>query len=87
MRVFRNAEAISYRRLWFGFCSSLGGRGLVLQAAFLDCLFLDLLSHLQDLRAPSMIDVSGGQVGQALVVAVVVVVIDESIDLPLKITG
>ena len=59
----------------------------MLQAAFLDCLFLDLLSHFQDLRASSMIDVGGGQVGQALAVAVVVVVIDEGIDLPLEITG
>ena len=59
----------------------------MLHPAFSDRLFLDLLSHFQDLCASSMIEVGGGQVGQALVVAVVVVVIDESIDLPLKITG
>jgi hypothetical protein len=40
---------------------SLCGSGLVLQAAFSDCLFLDLLSHFQDLCASSVIDVGGSQ--------------------------
>ncbi len=34
----------------------------MLQPAFSDCLFLDLLSHLQDLRASAVIDVGGCQV-------------------------
>ena len=58
----------------------------MLQAAFSDCLFLDLLSHLQDLCASSVIDVGGRQIVQALVVTMVVVVIDEGFDLPLQIT-
>ena len=33
----------------------------MLQAAFSDCLFLDLLSHFQDLCASSVIDVGGSQ--------------------------
>ena len=48
----------------------------MLQAAFSDCLFLDLLSHLQDLCASSVIDVGGRQIVQALVVTMVVVVHD-----------
>ena len=59
----------------------------MLQAAFSDCLFLDLLSHFQDLCASSVIDVGGYQVVQALVVAMVVVVVDESADLTFQITG
>ena len=45
----------------------------MLQAALSDCLFLDLLSHFQDLCSSSVIDVGGCQVVQALVVAIVVV--------------
>ena len=54
----------------------------MLQPAFSDCLLLDLLFHLQDVRAAPVIDVGRGQVVQALVVAVVVVVFDEGADLP-----
>ena len=59
----------------------------MLQPAFSDCLFLDLLSHLQDLRAAAVIDVGGGQVVQVLVVAMVVVVIDERPDLAFQVAG
>ena len=59
----------------------------MLQASFLDCLFLDLLSHLQDLRAAPVVDVGGGQVGQALVVTVVVVMVDEGGDLLFQVSG
>ncbi len=54
---------------------------LVLQPAVSDCLLLDLLSDLQDFDSETEVDVSGGQVGQTLVVALVVVVIDEGTDL------
>jgi hypothetical protein len=50
VRVFRTSRAVLQRRLWFDFCLSLGGHGLMLQPAFLDCLLLDLLSLLQDFR-------------------------------------
>jgi len=59
----------------------------VLQPAFLDGLFLDLLSHLQDLRAATVVDVGGRQVVQALVVTMVVVVIDEGTDLVFQVPG
>ena len=59
----------------------------MLQPAFSDCLFLDLLSHLQDLRASAVVDIGGSQVVQALVVAMVVVVIDEGADLAFEIAG
>ena len=59
----------------------------MLQAAFSDCLFLDLLSHFQDLCASPVIDVGGRQVVQALVVTMVVVMVDESADLPFQIAG
>lgn len=57
----------------------------MLQAAFSECLFLDLLSHLQDLGAASMINVVGCQVCQTLVVALVVVVGDEGADLSFEV--
>ncbi len=57
----------------------------MLQPAFSDCLFLDLLSHLQDLRTATVVDVGWCQVGQALVIAVVVVMVDEGADLALQI--
>ena len=54
---------------------------MVLQAAFSQCLFLDLLSHLQEIRAATVIDICGRQVADAVVVSVVVLVGDECVDL------
>ena len=59
----------------------------MLQPAFSDCLYFDLLSHFQNLWTSAVIDVGGCQVAQALVVAVVVVVIDECADLTFEIPG
>lgn len=59
----------------------------MLQAAFSECLFLDLLSYLQDLRAATVINIGGRQVADTLVVSVVVVVVDECVDLPFQVTG
>lgn len=59
--------------------------GLVLRAAFSECLILDLLSPLQDFRPASLINVGGCEVGQALVVTSVVVVTDEGASLPFQI--
>ncbi len=56
-----------------------------LQAAFLDCLFLDPPSHLKDIRAPTVIDIGGCQVVDALAVLVVGVVIDECADLTFEV--
>ena len=59
----------------------------MLQAAFSDGLFLDLLSHLQDLSTAPVIDISRRQIAEALVVTVIVVVIDEGADLPFQVAG
>ena len=59
----------------------------MLQAALLDCQFLDLLPFPDDGFVAPKIDVSGCDVVQALMVAFVVVVIDEGPDLTFEITG
>ncbi len=59
----------------------------MLQPAFSDCLCFDLLSHFQDICAAAVVDIGGGQVVQAFVVAMVVVVIDEGADLAFQVAG
>ena len=59
----------------------------MLQAAFLDCQFLDLCPFSDDGFVAPKIDVSWRDVVQALVVAFVVVVIDEGPDLAFEIAG
>ena len=58
----------------------------MLQAALSDCLFLDLFPFSQNGFVASEVDVGRCDVVQALVVALIVVVIDEGFDLGLKIT-
>ena len=53
----------------------------MLQAAILDCLFLDLFPFSENVFVTSEEDVCWSDVVQALVITVVVVVIDEGIDL------
>ena len=53
----------------------------MLQAAILDCLFLDLFPFSDNVFVTSKVDVCGSDIFQALVIAVVVVVIDEDSDL------
>ena len=57
----------------------------MLQAAVSDCLFLDLLPFSQDGFVAPKVDVSRRDVVQALVVALIVIVVDECADLTLKI--
>ena len=59
----------------------------MLQAAFLDCQFLDLCPFSDDGFIAPKVDVGRCDVVQALVVAFVVVVIDESPDLAFEVTG
>ena len=59
----------------------------MLQAALSDRQVLDLLPFSQNGLVPTKIDVSGCDVVQALVVALVIVVVDEGPDLSLEITG
>jgi len=57
------------------------------QAAVSDGEFLDPLPFREDGFAPSEVDIGGGQVAEALVVAAVVVVVDESGDGGLELAG
>ena len=59
----------------------------MLQAALPDCQFPDLFAFSDDGLAAPEADVGGCDVAQALVVALVVVVIDEGPDLAFKIAG
>ncbi len=60
---------------------------LVDQASLLNRLSLDAFSVEQDGLAAAEIDVSRGQVAQALVAAAVVVVVDERLDLRFEVAG
>ena len=55
------------------------------QAAFLDGQVFDLSPSLDDGVVPAEVDVGGGEVGEAFVVAAVVVVLDEGADAGLEI--
>ena len=57
----------------------------MLQAAILDCLFLDLFPFSENVFVTSEVDVCLSDVVQALVISVVVIVIDEGTDLLLQI--
>ena len=59
----------------------------MLQAALLDCQFLDLFPFPNDGFVAPKIDVSRCDVVQTLMVSFVVVVIDEGPDLAFEITG
>lgn len=59
----------------------------MLQAAVCDGGPLDAVSFGEDRLGPSKIDVSGREVVDALVIADVIVVLDEGVDLLLKISG
>ena len=53
----------------------------MLQAAILDCGSFDPFSFQQDGLGASEVDVSRGEIAQALVIAAMVVVVDEPVDL------
>jgi hypothetical protein len=59
----------------------------VLSTTLLDGAALDVLSPLEDALASAEVDVSGREVVQALVIAAMIVVLDEVGDSPLEITG
>src|SRR5271163_996526 len=59
----------------------------MLQAAVCDCGPLDAVSFGEDRLGSSKIDVSGREVVDALVIADVVIVLDEGVDLLLEISG
>ena len=57
----------------------------VLQASFLDGFAFDPFSFQQDGLSPTEVSVGGRDVLQALVIAVVIVVLDEGLDLSFKV--
>jgi hypothetical protein len=59
----------------------------MLQAAVCDCGPLDALTFGEDRLGSSKIDVGGREVVDALVIADMIVVVDEGTDLPFEITG
>ena len=59
----------------------------MLQAAILDGDSFDPFSFQQDGLGASEVDVSRGKIAQALVIAAMVVVIDECVDLGLEVAG
>ena len=69
--------------IWFRLCSL----AVMAQAAVSDGQFLDRLPGVEDGLAAAEVDVSGGQVAEALVVAAVVVVVDESGNGGLELAG
>jgi hypothetical protein len=59
----------------------------MLQASVCDSCSLDALSLSEDRLGPAKVDVGRGEVIEALVIADVVVVLDEGVNLPFEITG
>ena len=59
----------------------------MLQAALLDCPFLDPFPFSENGFVASEVDVCGCDVVQALVVTLIVVILDECADLALKVAG
>lgn len=57
------------------------------QASLLEGVSLDALAFEQDALRPAEVNISGGQVSQALVVAPVVVVLDEHLNLGFEVAG
>jgi gamma-glutamyltranspeptidase len=65
----------------------LGGELAVLQPPMFDGLSFDPFTLLDDGAGSAEVGVSGGHVAQRFVVALVVVVLDEGLDLGLEIAG
>ena len=65
----------------------LGGGFAVLQAPFVECVSFDPFSFQQDGLASSEVDIGGREVSKALVIALVIIVRDEGIDLCFEMAG
>ena len=59
----------------------------MVQAAVLDSQFFDPFSPFNDDSVANELGIGGGDVAEALVVAVVVIMVDESADLAFKVSG
>ena len=65
----------------------LGGELAVLQAPMFDGLSLDPFAQFDDCRSPAEVGVGRRHVGQALVVSLVIVVLDEGLDVSFEVAG
>src|SRR3546814_4462615 len=65
----------------------LGGELAVLQAPMFDGLSLDPFAQFGDCRSPAEVGVGRRHVGQALVVSLVIVVLDEGLDVGFEVAG
>ena len=59
----------------------------MLQAPVFECLSFDAPTFFKDLSAPAEVDIRRGQVLQALVIAMMIIVLDEVADLGFEIAG
>ena len=64
----------------------LSGDFAVLQAPVFECLSFDAPTFFEDLSAPAEGDIRRGQVLQALVIAMMIIVLDEVADLGFEIS-
>src|ERR687897_634785 len=84
VRVFRTAQSLNQRRAWLiGLGSSCFSE--VEFTALCDGLSFDLASCIEDALAPPEVDIGRRQIVQALVIAAVIVVLDEVRDSALQI--
>jgi len=83
VRTFGTTRGVDQRSAGLVWGLMLGGELAVLQAPIFDGLSLDPFTLLDDGSRPAEVGIGGRHVGQALVIALVVVVLDERLDLGL----
>ena len=87
VRTFGATRGVNQRSVGLVWGVMLGGELAVLQAPMLDGLSFDPFTLLDDACSPAEVGVGGRYVVQALVVALMIVVLDERLDLSLKVVG
>lgn len=87
VRRFGTDRGVDWRSAGFVWGWVLGGELAVLQAPMFDGVSLDPFTLFDDGWGPAEAGVGGRHVGQRFVIALVVVVLDEGLDLGLEITG
>jgi len=85
VRDIGTVQGLTDRRLWHIWLIILGCEFAVLQAPLLNGLPFDPFSFHQDGLAAPVIDIGGREIAQALVIALLVVVLDEGLDLSLEV--
>ena len=87
VRSFGATRGVDWRSIGLVWGLMLCGDLAVLQAPMFDGLSLDPFALFDDGRGPAKVGVGGGHIVQALVVALVVVMLDEGLDLAFEIAG